>query len=238
MAYLLLAGLATPLVVSVHSIVSLDFAVAKQPGWHSTIFPPYFVAGAIFSGFAMVLTLVIPLRALLGLHDVITMRHLDNMAKVLLATGSIVAYSYLLEPFVAWYSGDPYERYIQLVGRPAGPFAIVFWLTIVCNVLVPQVLWVPRLRRHLPSLLSISLLIQLGMWCERFVIVVTSLQRGALPSSWSSYSPTLIDGCLLIGSMCLFLLLFLIFVRFVPFIALSEMKLLRRKNPGERPVSP
>jgi molybdopterin-containing oxidoreductase family membrane subunit len=237
-AYLLLAGLATPLVVSVHSIVSLDFAVAKQPGWHSTIFPPYFVAGAIFSGFAMVLTLVIPLRALLRLQDVITMRHIDNMAKVLLATGSIVAYSYLLEPFTAWYSGDPYERYIQLVGRPAGPFAWVFWLTIVCNVLVPQVLWLRSLRRNLVALLIISLLVQLGMWSERFVIVVTSLQRGALPSSWSSYSPTLIDACLLFGSMSLFLFLFLVFVRFVPFIALSELKLLRRKEPVETQVSP
>jgi Ni/Fe-hydrogenase subunit HybB-like protein len=234
-AYLLLAGLATPLVVSVHSIVSLDFAVAKQPGWHSTIFPPYFVAGAIFSGFAMVLTLVIPLRSLLRLQEVITLRHIDNMAKVVLATGSIVGYSYLVEPFTAWYSGDPYERYIQLVGRPAGPFAWIFWVTIVCNALLPQLLWIRYFRRQLMVLLLLSLAIQVGMWCERFVIVVTSLQQGVLPSSWSAYSPTFIDFSLLMGSMSLFALLFLLFIRYVPFIALSELKLLRR-NGHARPA--
>jgi molybdopterin-containing oxidoreductase family membrane subunit len=236
-AYLLLAGLATPLVVSVHSIVSLDFSVAKQPGWHSTIFPPYFVAGAIFSGFAMVLTLVIPLRALLRLHDLITPRHLDNLAKVLLATGSVVAYSYLIEPFMAWYGGDPYDRYVQLVSRPGDAFAWIYWLTVGCNALLPQLLWIPRLRRSAAALFAISLLVQLGMWSERYVIVVTSLQRDFLPSSWHGYRPTLVDFTLLGGSICLFLFLFLLFIRWVPFIALSELKLMRREplDAGARP---
>jgi len=232
-AYLLLAGLATPLVVSVHSIVSLDFSVAKQPGWHSTIFPPYFVAGAIFSGFAMVLTLVIPLRALLKLHAVITPRHLDNMAKVLLATGSVVAYAYLVEPFIAWWGDDTYDRHVQLVSRPGHVFAWIYWATVGCNALLPQLLWFRRIRRSVIALFAISLLIQFGMWSERFVIVVTSLQRDFIPGNWHSYSPTIIDFTLLIGSISFFLFLFLLFVRWVPFLALSELKSLRRSAAKE-----
>ncbi len=230
--YLLLAGLATPLVVSVHSIVSLDFAVTKLPGWHSTIFPPYFVAGAIFSGFAMVLTLVIPLRAALGLHHVITPRHLDNLAKVLLVSGSIVGYSYAIEPFMAWYSGDPYEVYALLSGRATGEFAWVFWLTIVANMALPQLLWFPRLRRSVVFLFVASLIIQVGMWSERFVIVVASLHRDFLPSSWHGYAPSLVDVALLGGSICFFLFLFLLFIRLVPCVAVSELRELARASAG------
>ncbi|HWO43206.1 MAG TPA: NrfD/PsrC family molybdoenzyme membrane anchor subunit [Candidatus Eisenbacteria bacterium] len=222
-AYLLLAGLATPLVVSVHSVVSLDFAVANLPGWHSTIFPPYFVAGAIYSGFAMVLTLAIPLRAAYGLEDFITMRHLQNMAKVMLATGLIVAYGYLIEIFIAWYSGNEFE--IAMVeNRFFGPYAPAFWSLILCNVLIPQALWSERVRSSTVLLFVISLVVNLGMWLERFVIVITSLQHDFVPSSWGRYLPTIWDWATFIGTLGLFVALMFLFIRFLPMISIFEMR--------------
>jgi molybdopterin-containing oxidoreductase family membrane subunit len=226
-AYGLLAGLATPLVISVHSIVSMDFAIAQLPGWHSTIFPPYFVVGAIYSGFAMVLLLVIPIRAWFGLHDVITERHLEAMAKVLLATGWIMLYSYAIEAFLAWYGGNGFERYTMLTSLPFGPYAILYWAMIVCNCLTPQLFWFKRMRRSVPVLFLGSVLIVFGMWVERFVIIVGSLTRDFLPSSWHVYAPTWVDLAILGGTISLFVFLFLLFVRFVPFIPISEMKELR-----------
>src|SRR5216117_2835850 len=202
-AYLLLAGIATPLVVSVHTIVSFDFAVAIVPGWHTTIFPPYFVAGAIYSGFAMVLTLAIPLRAAYGLHDLITERHLQNMAKVLLATGLIVAYGYFMEWFMAWYGGNPFERYV-LLNRLTGPYAPLYWPLLFCNIATPQVLWLQRVRTSASALFVISLIVNTGMWLERFVIVVTSLHRDFLPSSWGMYYPTIWDVATFVGTLGLF----------------------------------
>jgi molybdopterin-containing oxidoreductase family membrane subunit len=237
LAYLLLAGLATPLVLSVHSIVSSDFATGLTAGWHSTIFPPFFVAGAIFSGFAMVVTLVIPVRAMFRLHDVITTRHLDNCAKLMLVTGLLVTYGYVIEFFMAWYSGDPAERYQFFVGRPFGPNAGVFWTMIICNVCVTQLLWLRRVRRNVLALFAISLLINVGMWCERFVIIVQSLQREFLPSKWHAYSPTWVDVGILTGTLGFFSLLFLVFLRLVPFVAASEMKELRREIAHEEPAS-
>ncbi|HVK88677.1 MAG TPA: NrfD/PsrC family molybdoenzyme membrane anchor subunit [Kofleriaceae bacterium] len=228
-AYLILAGLATPLVLSVHSIVSSDFAIGLTPGWHSTIFPPFFVAGAIFSGFAMVLVLVIPVRAVFGLQDVITPRHLDNCAKLMLVTGLIVVYGYVVEFFMAWYSGDPAERYQFFVGRPFGPNAPVFWTMVACNVVITQLLWLRRIRRSVAALFVISLLVNVGMWCERFVIIVQGLQREFLPSKWHSYSPTWVDLGIFAGTIGFFSLLFLIFLRLLPFVATSEMKELRRE---------
>src|SRR6476646_6345729 len=184
-AYLLLAGLATPLVVSVHTVVSFDFAIAILPGWHTTIFPPYFVAGAIYSGFAMVLTLAIPIRAVYGLEDFITMRHLQNMAKVMLVTGLIVGYGYATEAFIAWYSGDKYEGFVPM-NRMFGPYAVYYWALIVCNIVIPQLLWFKRIRTSVPSLFVISLIVNVGMWLERFVIIVLSLHRDFLPSSWGN----------------------------------------------------
>jgi Ni/Fe-hydrogenase subunit HybB-like protein len=226
-AYLLLAGLATPLVLSVHSIVSSDFAIGLTPGWHSTIFPPYFVAGAIFSGFAMVLTLIIPARVVFGMKNVITIRHLDNCAKMVLATGLMVSYGYLVEYFLAWYSGDPAETYQFYWARPFGPSAIMFWLMVLGNVITPQLLWFKRVRQNPKLLFILSLLINLGMWSERFVIIVIGLEREYIPSKWASYAPTWVDLTILSGTMCFFLFLFLTFLRFVPFIAVSEIKELR-----------
>ncbi|MGE3807313.1 MAG: NrfD/PsrC family molybdoenzyme membrane anchor subunit, partial [Gemmataceae bacterium] len=223
-AYLLLAGLATPLVVSVHTVVSFDFAVAIVPGWHTTIFPPYFVAGAIFSGFAMVLTLTIPIRALYGLEDFITMRHLNNMAKIMLATGLIVAYGYTMEAFFAWYSGNPFEQFM-MANRVLGPYWFAYWMLIFCNVLTPQLLWFRKVRRHLPTLFLISLVVNTGMWLERFVIVM-SLQRDFLPSSWGLYQPTVWDWATLFGSLGLFLTLLVLFIRFLPIISIFEMRTL------------
>jgi len=223
MAYLLLAGLATPLVVSVHTVVSLDFAVANLPGWHSTIFPPYFVAGAIFSGFAMVLSLAIPLRAVYGLGDFITLRHLENMAKVMLATGLIVAYGYLMELFMAWYSGNTYEGFTAW-NRILGPYGWAYGALMLCNVVAPQLLWLKRVRRNVPALFVLSLVINLGMWLERFVIVITSLHRDYLPSSWGMYSPTVWDWAVLFGSIGLFLALLFLFIRFLPMISIFEMR--------------
>ena len=204
-AYLLLAGLATPLVVSVHSVVALDFTVAILPGWHSTIFPPYFVAGAIFSGFAMVVTIAVPLRAAFGLHDFITMRHLENMAKVLLATGLIVAYGYLMEAFMAWYSHNPYEKFVQLKNRPFGPYAHTYWMMLTCNVFIPQLLWFRSVRTSVLGLWVLSIFVNIGMWLERYVIVVTSLHRDFLPSSWGMYHGTFWDYATYYGTLGLFL---------------------------------
>jgi len=222
-AYLLLAGLATPLVVSVHSVVSLDFAIGNTPGYHSTIFPPYFVAGALFSGFAMVLTLAIPLRHFFGLHELITRRHLENAAKVLLACSWFVTYGYLSEAFMAWYSGDEFEIYM-VHNRIAGPYAPVYWALIVCNVLVPQIIWWRRARRSVPVLFVLSILVNVGMWMERFLIVVSSLHRDFLPSSWGMFYPTAWDWTHLLGSIGLFAVLFMLFVRFLPAISISEIR--------------
>ena len=226
-AYGVLAGIATPLVVSVHSIVSSDFAIALLPGWHSSVFPPYFVAGAIYSGFAMVLTLMLPARRLYRLEGVITTRHLDAMAKMLLVTGLIVTYSYVIEIWAAWYSGDPFERYTYLVMRPSGPYAALFWLVIVCNCVTPQLLWLRRARRSPLFLWFAALAIQIGMWTERFVLIVTSESRDFLPSAWRIYRPTVVDGALLFGTISFFMFLFLLFLRFVPFIPISELKELK-----------
>jgi Ni/Fe-hydrogenase subunit HybB-like protein len=234
MAYLLLAGLATPLVVSVHTVVSFDFTVGIVPGWHSTIFPPYFVAGAIYSGFAMVLTLAIPLRQFYGLEDFITLRHLDNMAKILLATGLIVAYGYLMETFMAFYSGSTYDRYM-IMNRMTGPYAPVYWILITCNLVIPlTALWSAKIRRNVAALFVISLIVQAGMWLERFVIVVTSLHRDFMPSSWGMYYPTIWDWATFAGSIGLFLALFFLFIRFLPMISIFEMRGLVHKVEVEK----
>ncbi|HKE16797.1 MAG TPA: NrfD/PsrC family molybdoenzyme membrane anchor subunit [Kofleriaceae bacterium] len=236
-AYLILAGLATPLVVSVHSVVSSDFAIGLTPGWHSTIFPPFFVAGAIFSGFAMVLTLVIPTRAVFRLHDVITDRHLDNCAKLTLVTGLVVAYGYIIEFFIAWYSGDLAEMQQFYQARPFGPGNAVFWIMLGCNLVVPQLFWSRRVRTSPLLLFAASLLINVGMWSERFVIIVMSLQREFLPSKWAGYAPTWVDLGILSGTIGFFTLLFLCFLRVLPFIAAHEMKELRHQlaeEHGER----
>jgi molybdopterin-containing oxidoreductase family membrane subunit len=224
-AYLLLAGLATPLVVSVHSVVSFDFAVGIVPGWHTTIFPPYFVAGAIYSGFAMVLTLIIPIRKIYGLEDFVTARHLRNMANVMLATGLIVAYGYGMESFMAWFSGNPYEGYATW-NRMTGPYAPIYWSLILCNILVPQALWSARVKRSVPALFVIALFVNVGMWLERFVIVVTSLHRDFLPSAWGMYYPTIWDWATFLGTIGLFLSLIFLFVRGLPMISIFEMRTL------------
>jgi Ni/Fe-hydrogenase subunit HybB-like protein len=231
-ASLLLAGLATPLVVSVHTVVSFDFAVAITPGWHSTIFPPYFVAGAIYSGFAMVLTLAIPIRKFYGLEDFITLRHLENMAKVMLATGLIVAYGYMMETFMAFYSGNPYDKYM-IVNRMAGPYAILYWVLILCNIAIPQALWAGRVRRNVPALFVISLIVNVGMWLERFIIVVTSLHRDFMPSAWGMYYPTRWDWATYIGTIGLFLTLLYLFIRYLPMISIFEMRELVAETSGE-----
>ena len=224
MAYLLLAGLATPLVVSVHTVVSFDFTIAVVPGWHSTIFPPYFVAGAIYSGFAMVLTLAIPLRQFYGLEDFVTLRHLDNMAKILLATGLIVAYGYMMETFMAFYSGNMYDR-SMIMNRMTGPYAPIYWTLIACNIVIPlTTLWFGRIRRNVAALFVISLIVQAGMWLERFVIVVTSLHRDFMPSAWGMYYPTIWDWATFIGTIGLFLTLFFLFIRFLPMLSIFEMR--------------
>ena len=226
--YLLLAGLSTPLVLSVHTIVSFDFAISQLPGWHTTIFPPYFVAGAIFSGFAMVLTLMIPARRLLGYQRVVTERHLDNMAKVMLATGLMVTYGYMMEWFMAWYSGSPLEAFAFL-NRLLGPYRPIFLTQMFCNVVAPQILWIPAMRRNEVVLFVVSILVNIGMWTERFVIIAVSLSRDFVPSSWGMYYPTWVDMGLYFGSICVFLLLFVLFLRFLPSIPLFEVKELRRE---------
>jgi len=220
---LILAGLATPLVLSVHSIVSMDFATSLLPGWHTTIFPPYFVAGAIYSGFGMVLTLLILTRSSMNLQRYITIKHLDSMAKVLLLTGSIVGFAYATEFFSAWYGGNIYERY-HFVNRATGPYAFGFWLMMLCNVLAPQLFWSKKIRRHVGALFVISILVNIGMWFERFVIIVVSLHRAFLPASWGMFYPTVVDIGILVGSFGLFFTLFLLFIRFAPMIAIWEVK--------------
>jgi Ni/Fe-hydrogenase subunit HybB-like protein len=224
-AYLLLAGLATPLVVSVHTVVSFDFAVSVIPGWHATIFPPYFVAGAIYSGFAMVMTLAIPLRKFYGLEDFITMRHLKNMSKIMLATGLIVAYGYMMEAFMAWYSGNQYESFM-IKNRMTGPYGALYWALIACNVITPQFLWIKKVRNSVAILFVISIVVNIGMWLERFVIIVTSLHRDFLPSSWEMYSPTMWDWSMFVGTIGLFLSLLFLFIRFLPVISIFEMRTL------------
>jgi Ni/Fe-hydrogenase subunit HybB-like protein len=237
-AYLILAGLATPLVLSVHSIVSMDFAVSQLPGWHTTIFPPYFVAGAIFSGFAMVVTLMVICRWAFGLENVITVRHLDYMAKIILVTGTMVGYSYATEFFTSWYSGNRYEMYTSL-NRAFGPYAWGYWTMITCNVLVPQVFWFSRARKSMPVLFVASILVNVGMWFERFVIIVSSLHRDFLPSSWAYFRPTVWDVACLVGGFGLFFTLFCIFVRFVPMVATAEVKtVLPEASPHHHPATP
>ena len=231
-AYLLLAGLATPLVVSVHTIVSFDFAIGNTPGYHSTIFPPYFVAGALFSGFAMVLSLAIPLRHFFHLESFITQRHLANAAKVLIATGWLIAYGYAAEIFTAYYSGDRYEIHV-VEDRWFGAYAPVYWAMLVCNVLIPQLLWLRRARHSVWLLFAISLIINAGMWMERFLIVVSSLHSDFLPSAWGMFYPTIWDWIHLLSSVALFVWLFLLFVRFLPTISISEMRQLVRTSAKE-----
>jgi len=223
MAYLLLAGLATPLVISVHTVVSFDFAAALVPGWHSTIFPPYFVAGAIYSGFAMVLTIAIPLRRLYALEDLITDRHLKNMGVVMLATGMVVAYGYLMETFTAWYSGDIYEQYL-VMNRMFGPYGYMYWLLILFNILIPQLLWVRRVQTNVRLLFFIAVSVNIGMWLERYVIVVVSLHRDFMPSAWGMYSGTVFDYGVFVGSIGLFVCLLFLFIRFLPMISIFEMR--------------
>jgi molybdopterin-containing oxidoreductase family membrane subunit len=224
-ATLLLAGLSTPLVLSVHSVVSFDFATGIVPGWHTTVFPPYFVAGAVFAGFAMVLTLAIPIRAFYGLKDLITTKHLENMGKVLLATGLIVAYGYGAEIFIAWYSASPYEAFVT-ENRTTGPYSTFYWSLILCNILIPQLMWIKRVRRNIWGLFFVAMSVNVGMWLERFVIIVQSLHRDYLPSSWGPYSPTIWDWTMYIGTISLFLFLFFLFIRFLPMIAIFEMRML------------
>ena len=230
-AYLILAALATPLVLSVHSVVSFDFAISQVPGWHTTIFPPYFVAGAIFSGFAMVMTLAVPARQLWGLRDFITMRHLENMNKIILVTGSMVGYAYVMEVFTAWYSGSLYESFSS-VNRMLGQYAWAYWIMVGCNVVVPQIFWFKKARTSIPIMFIASLLVNVGMWFERFVIVVTSLAQDYLPSSWGYFMPTWVDILMLIGSFGMFLMLFLLFCRYLPIIAIAEVKaIMPQANP-------
>jgi Ni/Fe-hydrogenase subunit HybB-like protein len=244
-AYLILAGLSTPLVLSVHSVVSFDFATSVIPGWHTTIFPPYFVAGAVFSGFAMVMTLMIIARQVYGLKEIVTIKHLELMNKIMLVTGSMVGFAYATEFFIAFYSGNEYERYV-FKNRATGPYGWAYWIMLCCNVLAPQLFWFKRLRTSLPVMFVVSILINVGMWFERFVIIVTSLHRDYLPSSWGYFRPTLIDiGCFL-GSLGLFFTLFALFIRWVPQVAMFEVKAILpgaqpRHHPpphAERPAQP
>ena len=223
MTYLLLAGISTPLVLSVHSVVSFDFAVSVLPGWHTTIFPPYFVAGAIYSGFAMVMTLAVPLRKFYHLEDFITMRHIHNMTKIMLVTGMIVAYGYANEAFFAWYSANPYEGFMMF-NRMTGPYAVFYWSLIAINAVMIQLFWFRRVRDNIALLFVLSLFVNVGMWLERFIIIVTSLHRDFLPSSWDMYAPTRWDFAMFTGTIGLFLSLFFLFVRFLPAIAMFEMR--------------
>ncbi len=223
LAYLILAALATPLVLSVHSIVSMDFAVSLLPGWHTTIFPPYFVAGAIFSGFAMVMTLAILARSAFGLKDIFNLRVLERMNLIMLVTGSMVGYAYSMEFFTSWYSGNSYELF-TFMNRAFGPYAWAYWTMVTCNVIVPQFFWFKKLRTSIPFMFVASILINVGMWFERFVIIVTSLSRDFLPSSWDHYTPTKWEVMTLIGSFCLFFFFFLLFLRFLPMVSMAEVK--------------
>jgi Ni/Fe-hydrogenase subunit HybB-like protein len=231
---LLLAGLSTPLVVSVHTVVSFDFAVAMIPGWHTTIFPPYFVAGAIYSGFAMVLTLMIPVRKFYGLEDIVTLRHLNNMAKLTLATGLVVGYGYILEAFFGYYSADIYEKFM-ILNRMTGPYAPFYWTLILCNVITPNFLWFKKIRTTPIILWCISIVVNIGMWLERFVIVVTSLHRDFLPSSWSMYWPTVWDWAVYVGTLGFFMTCIFLFIRLMPMITIFELRMLL---PGARVKEP
>src|SRR5258708_31397280 len=230
--YLILAGLSTPLVLSVHSVVSLDFSSAIVPGWHTTIFPPFFVAGAVYSGFAMVLNILIPLRYFYRLHSLVTSRHLNNMANVMLATGLMVSYGYILETFFAWYSGDIFEQY-QIINRTVGPYGSIYWALILFNVLIPQLLWSRRIRTNSVSLFLVALSVNLGMWLERFVIVIVSLHRDFLPSSWGIFAPTKWDWIILLGSLGLFFSLIFLFVRVLPMISIFEVREMIASRKGE-----
>jgi molybdopterin-containing oxidoreductase family membrane subunit len=223
MAYLILAGLSTPLVLSVHSVVSFDFATSVIPGWHTTIFPPYFVAGAIFGGFAMVLTIMLPARAIFGLHDLITDDHVDKMCKIILLTGSIVGYAYAMEFFIAWYGGNLFEQY-AFINRATGPYWWAYWSMIFCNVVAPQLFWMRFFRRHVLWVFVICMFVNAGMWFERFVIIVTSLHRDFLPSSWGMFYPTWVDIWTFVGTFGIFLSLFLVFIRWLPMICIFEVK--------------
>jgi molybdopterin-containing oxidoreductase family membrane subunit len=222
-AYMLLAGFATPLVLSVHTIVSFDFAVSINPGWHATIFPPYFVAGAIFSGFAMVVTVLIFVRKVFDLQNIITINHFEKMNKVILATGWMVGYAYGMEFFIAWYSGNPTEQFV-FINRAFGPYWWAYWIMVSCNVIFPQLFWFSKIRRSIPAMLIVAILVNVGMWFERFVITVSTLHRDFLPSSWGMFVPTLVDFGTLIGSFGLFFTLVLIFTRTLPVVAMSEIK--------------
>lgn len=222
-AYTLLAGFATPLVLSVHTIVSFDFAVSILPGWHTTIFPPYFVAGAIFSGFAMVETVLIFVRKIFHLEQIITLNHIEKMNKIILLTGTMVGYAYGMEFFIAWYSGNPAEQFVFL-NRAFGPYTWAYWIMVSCNVIFPQLFWFKKIRRTIPISFIIIILVNVGMWFERFVIVVTSLHRDFLPSSWGYYKPTLYDMGILLGSFGLFFTLVVLFTKFMPVVSISEVK--------------
>jgi len=228
-AYLLLAGLATPLVLSVHTIVSWDFALSILPGWHTTVFPPYFVAGAVFSGFAMVVTLIVPARKYMGLKHVVTARHLEAMCKIMLLTGLIVSYGYAMEHFAAWYSGDEFESHVFYVTRAQGPYRGIYFLMLFCNVVTPHVFWFKFARTNVYLIWFAAVLINVGMWCERFVIVVTSLHQDFIPSNWAMYYPTWVDFSIFFGTWGFFGVLFLLFLKFIPAIALSEVKELRHE---------
>jgi molybdopterin-containing oxidoreductase family membrane subunit len=222
-AYATLAALATPLVLSVHTIVSFDFAVANLPGWHTTIFPPYFVAGAVFSGFAMVITLLVPIRHFFKLEDLITMRHLENMNKIILATGTIVGYAYGMEFFIAWYSGVELETFAFINRALGAPFGWAYWIMVTCNVITPQLFWFKKIRTSIMWMWVLSIFVNIGMWFERFVITMT-LHRDFMPSSWGDYSPTIWDISTFVGSWGLFLTLLFLFIRYVPMVAISEVK--------------
>jgi molybdopterin-containing oxidoreductase family membrane subunit len=223
-AYMILAALSTPLVLSVHTIVSFDFAVSQLPGWHTTIFPPYFVAGAIFSGFAMVVTLLVPARELFGLKNLITIRHLENMNKIIVATGLMVGTAYGIELFIAWYSNVEVEQFAFL-NRTRGHYAWAYWIMVTCNVVVPQLFWFKKVRTHPWLMVLVCIGVNIGMWFERFVIVITSLNRDFLPSSWGYFTPTWVDVGMLVGSFGLFCTLFLLFCRYLPTVAIAEVKL-------------
>ncbi len=235
-ASLILAGLSTPLVLSVHSIISFDFAVSQLPGWHVTVFPPYFVAGAVYCGFAMVINLLVPIRRWFGLHDLITMKHFDLMGQVMLASGLVVAYGYVSEMFFAWYSGTIYEQFL-IVNRTVGPYAWSYWALIILNIAIPQLLWFPRVRQNIPLLFFISICVNIGMWFERWVIVVLSLHRDFLPSSWGMYTPSFWDWSTYIGSFGLFFVLFFLFIRLLPVISVFEVRDLIHKTKHAKAAS-
>jgi Ni/Fe-hydrogenase subunit HybB-like protein len=237
-ASLLLAGLSTPLVLSVHTVISFDFAVALVPGWHTTIFPPYFVAGAVYSGFAMVITLAIPIRKFYHLEDLVTIRHIDNMAKVMLVTGLIVAYGYGMEVFMSWYSASHWE-YFMMWNRMFGPMGWSYWVLITCNIALPQLMWLRKFRTNVGLMFLMSFIVNTGMWFERFVIVVTSLYRDYLPSSWGTYRATRWDYATFVGTLGLFTTLFFLFIRFLPMIPMSELRILlpqAKIHPKDEPL--